>query len=220
VARISAAAIQADAQADTPSGPRDRRGRLLQTGIEIFSRNGFEDVGVSEIAERAGVAHGLLFHYFGSKVGFYGAVLEARSAQIQAMFAANTAPDPARWLRKELDLVLDGVIKHPAYFTTLIHGALGAERHVQQTVRHQREAGAARLIAKLGVDDPSPLLEMAIIGWVASVNEVVVQWAEAGRPVAKSRIRPILIGTLNGTLRAVAEQAPGDAFDPELFAKA
>lgn len=46
---------------------RDRRRDLLQAAIRVFARKGFHASRVGDIAEEAGVAHGLLYHYFRSK---------------------------------------------------------------------------------------------------------------------------------------------------------
>jgi AcrR family transcriptional regulator len=45
----------------------DRRRDLLDAAVRAFARNGFHGSRVSDIAEEAGVAHGLLYHYFRSK---------------------------------------------------------------------------------------------------------------------------------------------------------
>jgi AcrR family transcriptional regulator len=45
----------------------DRRRELLDAAVRVFSRKGFRAARVGDIAEEAGVAHGLLYHYFRSK---------------------------------------------------------------------------------------------------------------------------------------------------------
>jgi TetR/AcrR family fatty acid metabolism transcriptional regulator len=45
----------------------DRRSDLLHAAVRVFSRKGFHATRVGDIAEEAGVAHGLLYHYFRSK---------------------------------------------------------------------------------------------------------------------------------------------------------
>jgi TetR/AcrR family transcriptional regulator, fatty acid metabolism regulator protein len=47
-------------------GP-DRRRDLLDAAIRVFASNGYHTCTVGRIAEEAGVAHGLLYHYFASK---------------------------------------------------------------------------------------------------------------------------------------------------------
>ena len=45
----------------------DRRQELLDAAVRVFARNGFRAARVGDIAGEAGVAHGLLYHYFRSK---------------------------------------------------------------------------------------------------------------------------------------------------------
>ena len=45
----------------------DRRGELLDAAVRVFARKGFHASRVGDIAEEAGVAHGLVYHYFRSK---------------------------------------------------------------------------------------------------------------------------------------------------------
>ena len=45
----------------------DRRQELLDAAVRVFARKGFNASRVGDIAEEAGVAHGLLYHYFRSK---------------------------------------------------------------------------------------------------------------------------------------------------------
>jgi AcrR family transcriptional regulator len=45
----------------------DRRQELLDAAVRVFARRGFSAARVGDIAEEAGVAHGLLYHYFRSK---------------------------------------------------------------------------------------------------------------------------------------------------------
>ena len=50
-----------------PVRSADRRRELLEAAIVVFARKGFHASRVGDIAVEAGVAHGLLYHYFRSK---------------------------------------------------------------------------------------------------------------------------------------------------------
>jgi TetR/AcrR family transcriptional regulator, fatty acid metabolism regulator protein len=45
----------------------DKRRLILHAAVRVFSRQGFHTCRVSDIADEAGVAYGLVYHYFGSK---------------------------------------------------------------------------------------------------------------------------------------------------------
>jgi TetR/AcrR family fatty acid metabolism transcriptional regulator len=45
----------------------DKRRVLLDAAVRVFARKGYHQARVGDVAEEAGVAHGLLYHYFSSK---------------------------------------------------------------------------------------------------------------------------------------------------------
>jgi AcrR family transcriptional regulator len=71
---------------ETPRGPgrprqgehaEDVRARLIAAATELFSRRGFGEVGVREVAGAAGVTPAMVSYYFGDKQGLYAAMLES-----------------------------------------------------------------------------------------------------------------------------------------------
>lgn len=48
------------------SGPSRRR-RIREAAVTVFASKGYHDARVSDIAKEAGVAHGLVYHYFDGK---------------------------------------------------------------------------------------------------------------------------------------------------------
>jgi TetR/AcrR family transcriptional regulator, fatty acid metabolism regulator protein len=47
--------------------PVDKRRLILDAAIRVFARRGFHHCRVSDVADEAGVAYGLVYHYFSSK---------------------------------------------------------------------------------------------------------------------------------------------------------
>jgi TetR/AcrR family transcriptional regulator, fatty acid metabolism regulator protein len=47
--------------------PIDKRRQILDAAIRVFARQGFHATRVADIADEAGVAYGLVYHYFKSK---------------------------------------------------------------------------------------------------------------------------------------------------------
>ena len=50
-----------------PSPSVDKRRLILEAAIRVFARRGFHRCRVSDVADEAGVAYGLVYHYFDSK---------------------------------------------------------------------------------------------------------------------------------------------------------
>jgi AcrR family transcriptional regulator len=51
----------------TSEAQREKRRRILRAAISVFARKGYHASKVSDVATEAGVAYGLVYHYFGSK---------------------------------------------------------------------------------------------------------------------------------------------------------
>src|ERR671936_319407 len=98
-----------------------RRAQLLEMGIELFSSRPYEDVWVEEIAERAGVSRGLLYHYFPTKRDFFIAVVRKAVGEAYASSEPDPELPPLERLRASVDAWLD-------YFEDHGHGALATHR--------------------------------------------------------------------------------------------
>ena len=80
------------------------RARLLQAAREAFARAGYRGASIAEIVGDAGVSPPVLYHYFESKAGLYGAVTAEVYDVILARFEAAAAR--ATNLADQLDLVI------------------------------------------------------------------------------------------------------------------
>lgn len=90
--------------------PDDPRLHLMDAALRAFARDGYQGTSVRQIAAEAGVATGLLYHYFPSKEALLQALFERSGALVMHAFAlAAGEPDPrqrlARLLRVSAELV-------------------------------------------------------------------------------------------------------------------
>jgi AcrR family transcriptional regulator len=70
-------------QSEDESG---KRGRIIVAALRLFNMEGFEKTPTSRISKEAGVATGLLFHYFTSKEELIQAVyLHCKDSMLEAM---------------------------------------------------------------------------------------------------------------------------------------
>jgi len=60
----------------------DRRDQIVETALRLFARHGFDGTSTKQIAQAAGIAEGLIFHYFSTKDDLLNAVLETRHSFI------------------------------------------------------------------------------------------------------------------------------------------
>ena len=64
------------------------RGALLGAARELFAEKGFASTGREEIAERAGVTRGALYHHFASKTDLAAAVVEQLDGELVDLMVA------------------------------------------------------------------------------------------------------------------------------------
>src|ERR1700739_2395001 len=68
----------------------DKRRVILDAAVRVFARQGFHTCRVSDIADEAGVAYGLVYHYFSSKEEILDTLFPERW---DVMFAAIAEAD-------------------------------------------------------------------------------------------------------------------------------
>src|SRR3954467_13375129 len=76
----------------------DRRRQILDAAVRVFAAQGYESSRVSDVAKEAGVAYGLVYHYFASKDAVLEAVFHEQwgrllAAMAQAEETGDTAPE-------------------------------------------------------------------------------------------------------------------------------
>ena len=56
---------------------QDRRKTILRAAVEVFARKGYHGCRIADVAKEAGVAYGLVYHYFRNKEELLQLVFEA-----------------------------------------------------------------------------------------------------------------------------------------------
>jgi AcrR family transcriptional regulator len=75
----------------------DKRRIILDAAVRVFARQGFHTCRVSDIADEAGVAYGLVYHYFQSKDEVLDTLfLERWGLMVDAIAAIDAREIPAR----------------------------------------------------------------------------------------------------------------------------
>jgi TetR/AcrR family transcriptional regulator, fatty acid metabolism regulator protein len=78
-------------------GATDKRRVILDAAVRVFARQGFHACRVSDIADEAGVAYGLVYHYFGSKDEVLDTLfLERWNVMLDLIREVDSQPIPVR----------------------------------------------------------------------------------------------------------------------------
>lgn len=70
--------------------PQERKKEILDTALELFMKNGYENTSVGDIVEKLGVAQGLFYYYFKSKEEVYRAAMEQFADEFAARLISLT----------------------------------------------------------------------------------------------------------------------------------
>lgn len=194
--------------------PDERRAQLVAIGVDMLADRSLDELSTDDVARRAGISRGLLFHYFDSKRDFYRSVVQRECDD----FAAATEPDaslePVAWLRAFIAGFAAYVTEHRRVYLALVRGAAGSHPAVEDIVEATRSTLARRVEEgqrRLGMPH-SPLLPVATRAWMAFAEEAVTSWPPDGPDAAalgafleSSFI--CLLGTLDRPV-ALADQVP------------
>jgi TetR/AcrR family transcriptional regulator, fatty acid metabolism regulator protein len=81
---------------DRSIASEEKRRLILDAAVRVFARKGYHSSRVGDIAAEAGVAHGLLYHYFASKEQLLETVFhESWSALLEAFARVAESDEPA-----------------------------------------------------------------------------------------------------------------------------
>jgi len=168
--------------------PVDKRRQILDAAIRVFARQGFHATRVSDIADEAGVAYGLVYHYFRSKDEVLNELFVERwSLLLSAIEEADrTGESPRQKLAAVASFIVDSYRHDPELMKVIIVEVTRAANSFGRT--HLPEIRRAyQSIAKIvedgqseGVfrDDVAPMfasmsfygaIEQLLSGWIFDV---------------------------------------------------
>ncbi|WP_407285646.1 TetR/AcrR family transcriptional regulator [Streptomyces sp. BP-8] len=161
--------------------PDQRRAQLVGIGLEMLADRSLDELSTDEVARRAGISRGLLFHYFDSKRDFYRAVVRAECDRFTAATEPDGSLEPVAWMRAFIAGFVAYVLEHRQTYLALVRGAAGSHPAIEDIIGETRETIARRLRdgqRRLGMPD-APRLELASRAWMAFAEEAVTTWPES-----------------------------------------
>lgn len=118
--------------------------KIIETATELFSRNGFENTSVRDIAGGAGVNVAMINYYFGSKEKLLKTILEKRFAYLRDLFTelvSNSQMSPMQKIERITDLLVERKFSN-RLFHRMLH------RELSVTDRPQLKNAVSDLLLK------------------------------------------------------------------------
>lgn len=191
----------------------DKRRQILDAAVRVFARQGFHSTRVADIADEAGVAYGLVYHYFKSKDEVLNELFSERwSLLLTAIEEADgSEATPRAKLEAVAGFIVDSYRHDPELMKVIIVEVTRAANSFGRT--HLPEIRRAYdLIAKIVADavaagefrnDVDP--EFASMWFYGAIEQLLSGWVFGlipGDAGDFDRAREMLVETICGGLEA------------------
>ena len=160
----------------------DKRARILEAAVRVFAEHGYHGARVGDIAKDAGVAHGLLYHYFASKDDVLRAIfLENWGALIARFRAVEGSAEPPRQKLEGIAKILLRTWRNDPALVTVMVREVARSQQLQDRVDEVREAFAIvqRVIEEgQASGDFRSDLDARLSSWIfyGGLEEVLTGW--------------------------------------------
>jgi TetR/AcrR family transcriptional regulator, fatty acid metabolism regulator protein len=174
----------------------DKRRVILDAAVRVFARQGFHTCRVSDIADEAGVAYGLVYHYFSSKEEILDTLfLERWDIMLAAIAEADRSERSAREkLYAVAAFIIDSYRHDPELMKVIIVEVTRAANTFGLThLAKIREAyaGIAAIVSSAqsdGVFRAEITPEFAAQAFYGSIEQVLTGWIFDSVPVGEGEL--------------------------------
>jgi AcrR family transcriptional regulator len=196
----------------------ERRAQILACAVRLFGARPYADVSTTDIAVAAGVARGLINHYFGTKRGLY---LEAVRVLVTIpAVAVEQLPqgDLATRVDASVTWFLDVVSRHSRSWLAAIGGTgVGRDAGVERVLADADEVAADSILVAVGlagVVDHREDLRAMIRAYCGMAKAAAREWLERGtldRDEVHRLLAITLVSLVEQVVPEVRSQRPGSA---------
>jgi AcrR family transcriptional regulator len=175
---------------DRSIAQEEKRRLILDAAVRVFARQGYHDCRVGDITAEAGVAHGLLYHYFSSKEEVLETILQDTWAEVLDALRAVEAADeaPRERLSHVAAILLRSWRRNPDLVRVLVR-EIARNPRVQNRVDRLAEAFRAieRIVAR-GQEEGAfrTDLDPRLASWIfyGAIEEILTGWVLGQLPDA------------------------------------
>jgi AcrR family transcriptional regulator len=162
----------------------DRRRQILDAAVRVFARQGFHTCRVSDIADEAGVAYGLVYHYFQSKEQVLDTLfLERWDILLEAIETVdNRRGEPRDKLHAVAGFIIDSYRADPELMKVIIVEVTRAantfgSRHLAK-IREAFDgiAGIVRDAQRVGAFRDDVDADFAAMTFYGAIEQVLTGW--------------------------------------------
>lgn len=96
---------------------KEKQDRMINAALKVFAMNGYKHASTDDIVAEAGISKGLLFHYFGSKLGLYTFLHDysVRFMKLELTTGVSSSAADYFEIRKQIEFAKMQVLKNYPY---------------------------------------------------------------------------------------------------------
>jgi AcrR family transcriptional regulator len=186
----------------------------LSCARRLFSERSYAAVSTTDIAREAGVARGLLNHYFGTKRDLY---LEV----VRSMMRMPSNPVPLQAPGRPIETIIDESVERwltmldrnrGTWLAAIGARGLGRDPQLETILDDARERAADRLIEALQTYEAAtapPQLRATIRAYSGFAEAASVEWLERGR-LTREQLHTLLVQGFLSIVNHVLPAVQGD----------
>lgn len=187
-----------------------KRRQLLDAAVRVFARKGFHASRVGDIAEEAGVAHGLLYHYFDSKDQVLDEIFRENWGVLLERIAAveeNDEPAPQQ-LRHISAIVLRTWLHLPDVVRVVVQEFGRSQELAERVVELRQPIEAIGRVIQRGVErgefrsDIDPQWAASVV--YGGIDELLTAWVLGSLPSEEKDVAAAERTLLEVNLRGLA----------------
>ncbi len=173
---------------DRSIAQEEKRRLLLDSAVRVFARSGYHDSRVGDITEEAGVAHGLLYHYFTSKEEVLEAVFRAAWGDVVRALEAVESSDetPREQISHVAAILLRGWRRDPDLVRVLVREVARGPQVKSKVDELARALAAIERIVARGQREGAfrQELDARLAAWIVygAIEEILVGWVAERLP--------------------------------------
>jgi TetR/AcrR family transcriptional regulator, fatty acid metabolism regulator protein len=164
------------------TGSEEKRRLLLDAAVRVFAHKGFHTSRVGDIAEEAGVAHGLLYHYFSSKDEVLETIFrENWAVLVERLHAVADSGEPSREQLRHVAAILLRTWLHEPDVVRVVVREIARTRAVQERIEDlEKPIEVIREIIERGQRDGQIRSELdphlAAVVFYGGIDELLTGW--------------------------------------------
>ena len=174
---------------------KEKQDRIINAALKVFAMQGYRHGSTDDIVKEAAISKGLLFHYFGSKVGLYCFIYDysVRFMNLELRSTVNARETDLFMLMKQMECAKMHAMKGYPYMQQFLNRSLSEDSYEALLSTEEKRGALAETYA---------------------VIDSQIDYAALPEGVDGERLRKMLDFTIKGLL---TERFQDASFQPEML---